>query len=202
MRNRKQDVFVVLAAGIFIGAVVFDILPEVSKDLHLWLSLTLVAIGAVVWLALKKIADAAGHSGLKVVSALAFWFHSFLEGAVTALSFSASVSAGLIVAAAMALHLVPEFFAITALLKGEGASTKRSVQVDVVGVVILLISFTGLAFWLPGFSGQTLHMLGALSGGAFLYIGAASFVKRPKTNANIGALCAGLVIAALWNLLR
>jgi len=197
----KQDIFVVIAAGIFIGAVIFDILPEVNKDLHLWPSLLLVVIGAGVWFGLKKLADAAGRSGLAVVAALAFWFHSALEGAVTALSFSASFTTGLIVAAGMVLHLVPEFFAITALLKGEGISTKRSVQVDLFSIAILIISFTGLTFWLPGFSESTLHVLASLSGGAFLYIGAASFLKRPKTIKNVVALGVGLIVAALWNFL-
>jgi len=202
MKRHTQDALVTLAAGIFIGAVAFDILPEVSEGLGVAPSLLLVAIGVLSWYALKRIADVAGRSGLATVSALAFWFHSLLEGAVTALSFSAGFSTGLIVAAGMLLHLVPEFFAITALLKGEGISTKRSVQVDVIGIAVLFVSFIALNIRLPNFSQHTLQILSALSGGAFLFIGTVSFLKRSKTKRNVAMLFIGLVVAGLWNIMR
>jgi zinc transporter ZupT len=194
-----KDFFVTLAAGVFIGAVCFDILPEVTRELSIVAALGFVLLGFALWIVFKITADHFSRSGLAVVSALAFWFHSFLEGTVTALSFAAGLIAGLIVALGMLLHLVPEFFAITAVLKGEGVSTKRSVSVDIGGIAILFASFTVMSFVIRGFNANTLGVLAAISGGAFLYIGAASFLKRPKTKVNIGGLLIGLLVVAAWS---
>ncbi len=197
-RNKRKDFFAVLASGVFIGAVCFDILPEVTHELSIVSALGFVLLGFVLWLIFKVAADHFSRSGLAIVSSLAFWFHSFLEGAVTALSFAAGLATGLIVALGMLLHLVPEFFAITAVLKGEGVSAKRSVGVDIGGIAVLFASFAVMSLVIHGFSADVLDALAAISGGAFLYIGAASFLKRPKTKVNTGGLLLGLLAVAVW----
>jgi zinc transporter ZupT len=199
-KTSARDFFVTVASGIFIGAVAFDIASEVIKQLGVASGFIFISVGLIGWLILKILVDRLSRSGLAIVSALAFWFHSFLEGAVTALSFAVGIVTGLIVAAGMLLHLVPEFFAITAILKGEGVSTKRSASVDFIGIAILFVSFGLINFILHGLSAVILNQLAAVSGGAFLYIGAASFLKRPKTSLNFAGLLLGLAAAALWNL--
>jgi zinc transporter ZupT len=197
----RQNLLVALASGVFIGVVAFDILPEIVRELDVVAAAGLVAVGCLAWFVLKILADHFARSGLAVVSALAFWFHSLLEGTVTALSFAAGLAAGLIVVGGMLLHLFPEFFAITTVLKGEGVSTKRSVRVDIGGIAILVISFAVTRLVLSGSSTTGLAMLAAISGGAFLYIGVASFLKRPKNRTTIFGLLLGLVVVALWSVL-
>jgi len=196
--DRWRDRLACAAAGVFIAAVAFDVLPEVSGKIGWTAGLTWAAVGLAVWAVLKLVADHYSRSGLAVVSALAFWFHSLLEGAVTALSFSAGLAVGLVVAGGMLLHLAPEFFAITSYLRGEGVSMRRSVWVDLVGIGILFVSFGLIILWLRGLSGGPLADLMAVSGGAFAYIGVSGILKRPKTAANTASLAVGVLAVAVW----
>lgn len=195
----QKDFFVTIASGIFIGAVLFDIFPEVRAYLGISQSLLIIALGIILWVALKLITDSVTGSGFAIVSSLGFWFHSFLEGAVTALSFGIDTRIGVLVAIGMLLHLVPEFFAITAILRGEGVSVKKSVAVDFFGIAILFMSFFVIVYFVPGFTRTAASVLGALSGGAFLYIGTASFLKRARNIGNVIGLLLGLGVVFLWN---
>ncbi len=199
-RGLSKDFFVCTASGLFIGAVVFDIFPEVSDELGQTKAFVFILIGLLIWHLLKLFTDYLSKNSLAIVSVLAFWFHSFLEGAVTALSFSFSIGTGLAVATGMILHLVPEFFAIVALMQGEGVSLKKSVLVDFGGIITLLISFTIVYFLLKEINESVLGILIAVSGGAFLYIGVVSFLKRAKNSWNIWGLLTGLLIIGIWNI--
>ncbi len=77
--------------------------------------------------------------------ASALWFHSTLEGIVTGLAFGVSQATGLLVLAGMTLHLLPEFFAAVALMRGAGSKTRTSVAVTIAGFVILYAGF-GLTY--------------------------------------------------------
>jgi ZIP family zinc transporter len=202
MTKPTKDFLVIIASGIFIGAALFDVLPETADQLRLMPSLGWLMLGLLIWYLLKKLADVFSQSGFIIVASLAFWFHSFLEGAVTALSFSAGFTTGLIVSLGMILHLVPEFFAITTILKGEGMTTKRSVVIDIAGIGVLVISFLIIRLLLGGVSAHGLAILAAVSGGAFVYIGASSFLKRPKTSTNFIGLLIGLAVVGLWTLIK
>ncbi len=193
----SKDFLVCIASGLFIGALFFDIFPEVNQQLGLQNTLIFIAIGFGLWLLLKTLTDFFSKSSLAIVSSLAFWFHSFLEGAVTALSFSVNFATGIVVALGMFFHLLPEFFAIVSLLRGEGVSFKKSVLVDLGGIVTLLISFFVIYSFLGFFSENLLRSMGAISGGSFLYIGLVSFIKRSKNPLNYLGLFLGLIIIAL-----
>lgn len=196
----QKDFFVTMAAGIFVGAVLFEIIPEVAKEISLFQSLIFLGLGVFIWSVLKAVTDLISKSGLAIVSSLAFIFHSFLEGSVTALSFSIDSRIGLIVAAGMFLHLLPEFFAIVNILQGEGVSLKKSVWVDIAGVITLIISFISIYLFLPSLDKQILSSLEAISGGAFLYIGIISFLKRAKSIWNVTGFISGTGISVLWRI--
>lgn len=201
MNLDKKSFLISIASGIFIGAALFDTLPEAKKSISFLTAVLYLLVGVIIWYILKKITGLISHSGFAFVSALGFWLHSMLEGSVVALSFLISAKVGLIVALAMLLHLFPEFFAIVAILRGEKVSYKKSIMVDIGGILLLVISSIGLYFFLPSIPAHLLAVIRAIIGGAFLYIGAVSFWKQRKIRYAFFGLAAGLLVAALWTFL-
>lgn len=202
MTNKQfTDVLVSSASGIFLGVVLFEILPEGVREIGAISTVVWFVAGILGWYILKRITHYFSEYSLAIVSALAFWSHSFLEGAVTALSFSISETVGVAVAAGMLLHLIPEFYAVVGLLKGEGISIKKSVWVDLGGIAVLFLSFGIIYLFLQGIQSDTLVPYEILSGGAFAYIGAASFLKRGRNVYTITGLLLGLGVIGLWRFL-
>jgi len=197
-QEARKNLFISIAAGIFIGAALFDILPELLPVFGLYQSLTLFITGFFVWFILKELTDRVSKSSFAIVSSLAFWLHSILEGTAVALSFGVSFTVGIMVAIGMLLHLIPEFLAIAAILKGEGVSTKRSVIVDLAGILFLAVSALTLTIFLKGFPHSAVQMLGGISGGSFIYIGLMSFLRRPKNAKNTLGFLIGLALVVLW----
>lgn len=194
-----KDLFVSAGAGIFVGAVFFDVFPEVLKTIGVSQSVVGVVLGVVLWWVARALTDFISRQSFAIVSSLGFLLHSFLEGAVVALAFGIDARVGFLVAIGMILHLFPEFFAITAILRAEGVSLTRSMVVDLAGIGVLFLSAILILFLLPTVPKATVSELGALSAGAFLYIGSVSFLKRARTTENVFGFIFGIVLVFLWS---
>lgn len=193
--KQANHLLVALAAGVFLGVAVFDTLPEAAEHLGLGAALLGIVGGVALWWVQKIALNALRKPDLPPLVATALWFHSVLEGVVTALSFGVSPTVGWLALTAMILHLLPEFFAAVALLLGSGARRRTSVVVPLVGFAVLFASFASTYQLLPSF-GQWVPLLIALSGGAFLYIGAVSVWRRRSVSAAI-ACAIGIALAFL-----
>ena len=193
----KSDLFVSLAGGIFIGGALFDVLPETIEDLGTSVAIFWLLIGCVGWWISKLVLQKLKKPAMPYLTATALWFHSVLEGMVTGLAFGVSGTFGLFILAAMTLHVLPEFFAATTLMKGAGSTTKGSLAATFAGFGLLYASF-GITYWLIPDFGTILPIALALSGGAFLFVGLASFWKR-KSPANFVSLLIGIGVIFLQN---
>ncbi len=191
----KSDFLVSLAGGIFIGGALFDVLSETIKNLGIATALFWLLIGYGGWWIIKLVLQKLKKPALSPLTAIALWLHSVLEGMVTGLAFGVSQLFGLFILIAMTLHVLPEFFAATTLMKGAGSSTKGSLTATFAGFGLLYASF-GITYWLITDFGTILPIAMALSGGAFLFVGLASFWKR-KSLANFLALLIGIGIVFL-----
>lgn len=192
----KQNIAVAVASGLFLGVATFDLIPSAARALTVPPAALWVAAGLVGWVILKRLTNRVTQAGLAVVSSLGFWLHSFLEGAAVAVSFAISPRLGLLVGLGMLLHLVPEFAAITTLLRAEGLSHVRSVAVDLVGIVVLWATAGVLA--LVPLGDRVLNVLEALTAGAFIAISLMSYLSRRRTVGTALGLLAGVISAVLW----
>ncbi|MBI2641954.1 MAG: hypothetical protein HYW96_00035 [Candidatus Wildermuthbacteria bacterium] len=193
--SSRSDLLVSLAGGIFIGGALFDVLPETIKDLGLYTALFWLLVGYAGWWIVKLVLQKLKRPVLPYLTAAALWFHSVLEGMVTGLAFGVSQLFGFFILIAMTLHILPEFFAATTLMKGAGSSTKGSLAATFAGFILLYASF-GITYWLIPDFGTILPIALALSGGAFLFVGLASFWKR-KSLVNFVSLLVGIGIIFL-----
>ncbi|MBI5369784.1 hypothetical protein HZA85_01130 [Candidatus Uhrbacteria bacterium] len=196
----NTDFLVSLAAGIFIGGAFFDVLPEASKDLGIIQTILWMLAGYLVWWAIKRILPKFKQPALPFLTALALWFHSVLEGLVTGLSFSISQTFGSLIFVAMTLHILPEFFAAMALMKGAGSTTRHSLRISIVGFILLYASLGVTLWFLPNFH-LILPVALAFSGGAFIFVGLASFWKR-KSLLQLVFLCVSVGLMFFQNAVR
>ncbi|MBI2506548.1 MAG: hypothetical protein HYW00_00160 [Candidatus Colwellbacteria bacterium] len=173
----KSDLLVSLAAGIFIGGALFDVLPEIVGHLGMLKALLWLLAGYLGWWVIKVVLQKLKKPALPYLTAGALWFHSVLEGMVTGLAFGVSQIFGFFIFTAMTLHILPEFFAATMLMRGTGSTTKGSLATTFIGFGVLYTSF-GITYWLIPNLGLILPIAIAVSGGAFLFVGLASFWKR------------------------
>ena len=191
----KSDLLVSLAGGIFIGGALFDVLPETIKNLGMPTALFWLLTGYIVWWLTKLVLQKLKKPTLPYLTGAALWFHSVLEGMATGLAFGVSQLFGLFILIAMTLHILPEFFAATTLMKGAGSTTKWSLMTTFAGFGLLYVSF-GITYWLIPDFGTMLPTALALSCGAFLFVGLASFWKR-KSLANFVFLLIGIGVIFL-----
>ena len=190
-----------LAAGIFLGAAILEMQPEAlelaGQQAWLW-----VAVGLVIFIGVRNGLDAIGQHGLAWVATLGLWLHSFLEGAVTGLSFQASVLTGLLVTGGLILHLIPELGASLALMTSAGLSERQGVVRTLITWVILVVGFVALVFFLPDLSQAVLGAALAAGTGGFLYLAYLSWQERRwEVGPSVAAAAAGVLAMAAIRLL-
>lgn len=191
----QSNLVTALASGIFVGAALIDVFPEASEHLGPTVAIAWMCAGLLLWWLQKHVLRRFKRPDMPPLVASALWFHSILEGIVTGLAFGVSQTFGLLVLAGMTLHLLPEFFAAVALMKGAGSKNRTSVFVTVAGFAVLYASF-GMTYLFVPRLGPILPVLIAMSGGAFLYVGGMSY-WRIRGGWTSVALVIGAAIASL-----
>lgn len=183
-----------LAAGIFLGAAVFEVFPDARERLGpaavLW-----VAAGLLLFVLVRDGLDYLGQRGLAWVATLGIWLHSFLEGAATATSYAVSLLVGLLVTAGLIFHLIPELGAVLALLTAAGLTVRQAVIRDALTYLFLIAGFVITRLFLPDLSPTTLGAALAIGSGGFLYLAYLSWLEHRWE------LLPSLAVAALGALL-
>ncbi len=177
-----------LAAGVFLGAAVFEMLPQAlglaGGKAWLW-SLG----GFVSFILIHEGVSDGSPTGAGWVSSIGVWLHSLLEGIMAATGFAVSLMTGILVSVGLALHLLPEAIALIALLTATGATMRQAlirngVSFAFLAVGILITGTLGRGLP-PGLLGAVL----ALGSGGLVYLAHLSWTQRR------GALGAGLLVA-------
>ncbi|MGH2460011.1 MAG: ZIP family metal transporter [Chloroflexota bacterium] len=167
--GRRWPWLLPLAAGIFLGAAAFEVFPDALAEAGtlawLW-----AVVGLIAFVLVRDGLDYIGQRGLAWVATLGIWLHSFLEGAVTATSYSVSLVVGLLVSAGLILHLIPEVGAVIALLTAAGLSLKDAIIRNVITWGFIIVGFLIVYLFLPGLSRSVLGAALAFGAGGFLYL--------------------------------
>ncbi|MFB6182400.1 MAG: ZIP family metal transporter [Candidatus Magasanikbacteria bacterium] len=198
MNKKIKQLLTPLSAGIFIGVAIFDGFPHAFEDLG-YFAFIWITLGIFFWWTQKKVLHKMENPETPTLTATALWLHSLVEGLVTGLAFGISQTFGLVLAGGMILHLLPEFFAAFAILRGAGSKKSTSIWVPFVGYIVLFVSFFGTYIFLQEV-GEIATILGAVSAGAFLYVGYRILKKEKYHNtkslsvAIIGAIISGIFV--------
>jgi zinc transporter ZupT len=126
-------------------------------------------------------------------------FHSFIDGVVYSITFSASVFTGMLAATGMVLHEFPEGIVTYALLVRGGTSERRSALWAFLAAAVTTPAGMLLSYPLVSSIGrERLGVLMALSSGVLVYVGATHLLpqaeKEPR-RFSLAALASGALVA-------
>jgi len=207
LRFRKRlHLILSFTAGVLLGVVAFDILPEIFALAHdvgadpIGGMIALVA-GFLLFHSLEKFvllhhgheADYATHHHPRVgvLSALALAGHSFMDGVGIGLAFQVSQAVGIAVALAVIAHDFCDGLNTVSLMllhKNSGSRSSKMLLLDAIAPVLGAAST--LAFSVPPF---VLMLYLGFFAGFLLYIGAADIL--PEAHSQAGTAAAGRLIA-------
>jgi zinc transporter ZupT len=203
--GRKNTIyFICFAAGVLISVSFLHIIPKAfSMNPHAgvflfagYISLHLFNrfINAFVC---DKSSDE--QYGIGLVPMLGIGFHSFIDGFIYSITFTASIFTGILAATGMALHEFPEGIITYLLLVRAGFKVKTSLLLAFVAAALttplgMLVSYP----YIVSIDESILGALLAFSAGALVYVGATHLLPQAETEHkkySLFALGAGILVA-------
>ena len=192
LRFRDRLHFVLsFTAGVILGVVSFEILPEIFRLAHeqerdpTWAMVALV-LGFLVFHSLEKFllihhvheADYATHRhpDIGILSALSLSGHSFMDGVGIGLGFQVSASVGSLVAIAVISHDFCDGLNTVSLMLVNGNTTRRSIAMLLMDAIAPVLGAVSTVFFqVPPF---VLMLYLGFFAGFLLYIGAADILPE------------------------
>ena len=188
-----------ISAGILLGLVFFDILPEgfaLADDLKvsaIYISVAVLAGFFVLTMVERYMLDkgmAHGHEadGVNIkpfgsLGVAALTVHGFMDGFVIPISLSASVQLGLVVAVAMTIHQIPDSFAALSMALSAGYGKKETAKYVLltaldtpVGIIVGVIVLLGANA--AGIAGILVLLSLGFSAGTFIFVSAADLIPE------------------------
>lgn len=212
LRFRDRLHFILsFTAGVILGVVSFDILPEIFRLSHeqgidaMWAMVALV-FGFLLFHGLEKFLllhhahednyATHHHPKVGVFSALALITHSFMDGVAIGLAFQASEAVGIVVAIAVIAHDFSDGLNTVSLMLVHRNTTSRSFMMLILDALApVLGAASTLLFHVPD---STLMLYLGFFAGFLLYIGASDILPEAHsqnraaiTGSLIGLTCLG-----------
>jgi ZIP family zinc transporter len=190
-----------LTAGVLLGVVAFDLLPEIFDLSHRLgdgdckAAMVALAVGFLLFHAVEKFvlvhhvheADYAPHHhpGVGVLSAMALIGHSFMDGVGLGLAFQVSPAVGLTVAIAVIAHDFCDGLNTVSLMLMHRNTTARALGMLVLDAFApVLGALSTFAFSVPP---ETLLLYLGFFAGFLLYIGASDILPQAHSRASPAA---------------
>ncbi|MBI3935778.1 MAG: ZIP family metal transporter [Betaproteobacteria bacterium] len=219
-RLAQVPILVSYAVGALLGAVFLDILPEAFKlsDTPEQMA-AIVLAGILVFFVLEKlvlwrhchqeqceahdpsqVVHDHGRSGLMIM--IGDTFHNFVDGVLIAAAFLANVELGVVTAAAIIAHEIPQEVGDFLILLHSGYSKGRALALNmlsgaamVVGGVLAYLTLQTMQQWVPPLLG--------LAAASMLYVSVADLIpglhRRPEIQATAQqVLLIACGIATIW----
>lgn len=219
-RLAQVPILVSYAVGALLGAVFLDILPEAFKlsDTPEQMA-AIVLAGILVFFVLEKlvlwrhchqeqceahdpsqVVHDHGRSGLMIM--IGDTFHNFVDGVLIAAAFLANVELGVVTAAAIIAHEIPQEVGDFLILLHSGYSKGRALALNmlsgaamVVGGVLAYLTLQTMQQWVPPLLG--------LAAASMLYVSVADLIpglhRRPEIQATVQqVLLIACGIATIW----
>ncbi|MBU5557891.1 MAG: ZIP family metal transporter [Candidatus Aenigmatarchaeota archaeon] len=178
--KKASIVFVAFAAGVLLGAVFLDILPEMIAEGTT--DFVYVLAGIAVFYVLEQLLLWHHHRyGLHdrhpyvYLIMLGDSIHNFVDGAAIAVSFLISVPLGIVTTIAVFFHEIPQEIGDFAVLMSAGFSKTKAMLWNGMSAIVALIGALG-AWSLSALVAEFSITLLAFAAGNFIYIAAADLI--------------------------
>lgn len=181
-----------LAAGIFLGAMAFDLLPAAWASLS-WYALAW-ALAGLTAMALAGGRIAQGRR-LAWVGAIGIWMHSLLEGIAAGAGYAAGATVGILMTVALIMHLIPEVSALGAFAS-QARETARPTAVRIaITLAMVATGFITARLLLPGLELGQLGRPMAFAAGAFGYL---AVVTLRRSSSALPATVLWMLVGMTW----
>lgn len=192
LKNKnKLHLIMSLTAGVLVGVVFFDLMPEIfslakENGFDVTPSLVFVVVGFLAIHILEKFAlihsmheeeyASHRHPTVGLINASGLSFHSFLDGVGIGLGFQVSVHVGLIVALAVIAHDFSDGLnTVTLMLSHKNTTKKAAILLLVDATTPILGVLSTLIFTIPN---SILMLYLGFFAGFLLYIGASDLLPE------------------------
>jgi zinc transporter ZupT len=203
--RRNATYFACFAAGVLLAVSFTHIAPKafaMKPDAPVWLFAGYLAMHATNRFLTAFVCDRpqTADYALGLVPLIGIGFHSFIDGVIYSISFSADVVIGALVALGMVLHEFPEGIVTYTLLLRSGFSGRTAFALAFLAAAAT--TPLGAALSQPFIARIDADLLGtllSLSAGALIYVGATHLLpqaEREPRRYSIVALGAGIMVAA------
>ncbi|MFN3213363.1 MAG: ZIP family metal transporter [Henriciella sp.] len=201
---RHADLFGVAAAGLLTAIAFLHIVPEafaLSARAPTWLAIGFFG-GLVVHYSIKALFPERAPSQLPseaITPIVAIAIHSFIDGAIYAVTFAASFSSGVFAALGLIMHEFPEGIIAFAILRRHGVSNRWSFTwafLAAAATTPLGVLVSGPVMF--GLGEAVLGSLFALSAGLLLFVATGPLMaplREMKPSRGLAALSVGVAIA-------
>lgn len=181
-----------LAAGIFLGAMAFDLLPAA------WASLSWYALAwALAGLAAMALAGGRLAQGRRLawVGAIGIWMHSLLEGMAAGAGYAAGATVGILMTVALIMHLIPEISALGAFASQAGETARPTALRIAITLAMVAAGFITARLVLPGLELSQLGMPMAFAAGAFCYL---AVITLRRSSSAMPATVLWMLVGMSW----
>jgi len=218
--KRWVNTLISFAIGALLGAAFLEILPHAFEDTESPRTLSAVVLGGIlVFFVLEKLvlwrhchtehceahepgspAHDHGRSGVLVL--IGDSFHNFVDGVLIAAAFMESTPLGIVTAAAVIAHEIPQEIGNFVVLLHSGFAKTRAFALNLLSSLAMV-----LGAWLAYFSLQSTHgvtnTLLALAAASMIYVAMSDLIpglhKRPELGATVQQVSLILLgIATIW----
>jgi zinc and cadmium transporter len=185
--RRVLPVLVSFAVGALLGDALIHIIPELAEGEGLTRGITFVIVSSIVaFFVLEKFihihhrldSPGEGHFHPVVLNNLiGDGVHNFVDGAVIAGAFLASVPLGIATTVAVALHEIPQEIGDLGVLVHAGLTPRRAILFNLASALTAVVGAV-LALLIAGVASGIERPLLAISAGAFIYIAGADLIPE------------------------
>ncbi len=188
-----------VAAGIFLGSLVFDAIPMASAAVGRYAWAWALCGVAVMWLS-SRLTGSERLGRMASIAVAGVWLHSLLEGAAAGAGGARSLGGGVLVALGLAVHLIPEGAALFTLSAEAGLSARKSLaRCGLTWVLVIAGYVLGAQLSVVQSSSAPMGAAMGLAAGTFAYLAWALWQQRtPRMRfAGLGAVVGFVWVAAI-----
>lgn len=192
--TRRTTWMMPLAAGIFVGALIFDALPAALGSVGGW-TWILAGTGLAIMAYSSRLAAGRRLGWAAGVATAGVWFHSILEGVASGAGSGLGVAGAILLGTGLVMHLIPESAALYAVSTEAGVSSRRAMLRCAFTWVLVLAGFLTGQLLLDEVPSRPLGAAMGLAAGVFAYL---AWVLWQQRRRDTGTAWLGVVAGVAW----
>lgn len=195
-RTSRAASLIPLAAGVFVGVLVFDALPMAFGAVGGW-ALLWAALGLTLMLVSSRWGRDKASGWAAGAASFGVWLHAILEGVAAGAGIRVGAGGAALLLMGLIVHLVPESIALYAVLTRNGLPARRAAARCAATWGLVVAGFAGAQLSLldAGASAKPLGMAMGVAVGSFAFMAWVLWKQRSRSG---GSAWAAALMGFAW----